>query len=126
MCQPAAPHEMKPRSMLCHSVKRVPPPRASSSHRVSPYSSTSGSSPSITLATDKPIAPGTYELNRLPCCHTLYKDALLHYRLHAPEVRAAGPTARAADIRRSGRREGAHPAGPIATNATTTAVSSRH
>src|SRR5438132_5231446 len=27
MCQPAAPHEMKRRSMLCHSVRRVPPPR---------------------------------------------------------------------------------------------------
>src|SRR6266480_3280888 len=32
MCQPAAPHEMKRRSMLCHSVRRVPPPEASSSH----------------------------------------------------------------------------------------------
>ena len=26
MCQPAAPHEMKRRSMLCHSVRRVPSP----------------------------------------------------------------------------------------------------
>jgi hypothetical protein len=27
---PAAPHEMKMRSMLCHSVRRVPPPNSSS------------------------------------------------------------------------------------------------
>src|SRR6266478_2180114 len=40
MCHPAAPIEMKRRSMLCHSVRRVPPPKASSSHRVSLYSST--------------------------------------------------------------------------------------
>src|SRR5580704_5851392 len=32
MCQPAAPHEMKRRSMLCQSVRRVPPPSVSSSH----------------------------------------------------------------------------------------------
>jgi hypothetical protein len=25
MCQPVAPHEMKRRAMLCHSVRRVPP-----------------------------------------------------------------------------------------------------
>ena len=35
MCQPAAPHEMKRRSMLCHSVSRVPLPTPSSSHRIS-------------------------------------------------------------------------------------------
>src|SRR3990172_6900397 len=32
-CHPAAPIEMKRRSMLVHSVRRVPPPKASSSHR---------------------------------------------------------------------------------------------
>src|SRR5258706_5596481 len=30
MCQPAAPHEMKPRSILCPSVKRMPPASSSS------------------------------------------------------------------------------------------------
>src|SRR2546422_771587 len=49
MCQPAAPHEMKRRSMLCHSVRRVPPPKASSSQRVSLYSSTLGASARVTL-----------------------------------------------------------------------------
>src|SRR3984893_17898117 len=52
MCHPAAPIEMKRRSMLCHSVRRVPPPRASSSHRISlpphPYSSTLGASARLT------------------------------------------------------------------------------
>src|SRR5579871_5108938 len=52
MCHPAAPHAMKPRSMLCHSVRRVPPPRASSSHRISwlphLYSSTLGASARVT------------------------------------------------------------------------------
>src|SRR6202795_4841414 len=52
MCHPAAPIEMKRRSMLCHSVRRVPPPRASSSHRISsppqPYSSTFGASARLT------------------------------------------------------------------------------
>src|SRR5580693_3547028 len=51
MCQPAAPHEMKRRSILCHSVRRVPPPKASSSHRISPYSSTSGASARVTVVT---------------------------------------------------------------------------
>src|SRR5436305_8546365 len=49
MCQPAAPHEVKRRSMLCTSVRRVPPPEASSSHRVSLYSSTLGASARVTL-----------------------------------------------------------------------------
>src|SRR6266849_4102572 len=49
MCQPAAPHEMKRRSMLCHSVRRVPPPKASSSHRISPYSRTLGASARVTF-----------------------------------------------------------------------------
>src|SRR6516225_7364564 len=49
MCQPAAPHEMKRRSMLCHSVRRVPPPKASSSHRISLYSSTLGASARVTV-----------------------------------------------------------------------------
>src|SRR5256712_214970 len=49
MCHPAAPIEMKRRSMLCHSVRRVPPPKASSSQRVSLYSSTLGASARVTL-----------------------------------------------------------------------------
>src|SRR5438309_8944544 len=49
MCQPAAPHEIKRRSMLLHSVRRVPPPKGSSSQRLSPYSSTSGASARVTL-----------------------------------------------------------------------------
>ena len=47
--QPAAPHEMKRRSMLCHSVRRVPSPKASSSHRVSLYSSSLGASARVTV-----------------------------------------------------------------------------
>src|SRR5215467_1848747 len=49
MCQPAAPHEMNRRSILLHSVSRVPPGTASSSHRLSPYSSTLGASTRVTL-----------------------------------------------------------------------------
>src|SRR5438046_1772636 len=49
MCHPAAPIEMKRRLMVCHSVRRVPPPKASSSHRVSLYSSTLGASARVTL-----------------------------------------------------------------------------
>src|SRR6266487_1467081 len=53
MCHPAAPIEMKRRSMLVHSVRRVPPPKASSSHRISKsphlYSSTFGASARVTL-----------------------------------------------------------------------------
>src|SRR5437763_1389597 len=53
MCHPAALHEMKRRSKLCHSVRRVPRPVASSSHRISLppqlYSSTDGASARITL-----------------------------------------------------------------------------
>src|SRR2546428_5855000 len=53
MCHPAAPIEMKRRSMLVHSVRRVPPPKASSSHRISPspqlYSSNFGASARVTL-----------------------------------------------------------------------------
>src|SRR5258708_2216141 len=52
MCQPAAPHEMKRRSMLCHSVRRVPPPEASSSHRISLYSSILGASARVTLVSE--------------------------------------------------------------------------
>jgi hypothetical protein len=52
---PAAPHEMKRRSMLCHSVRRAPPPRkASSFHRISLapqlYSSSLGASARVTAA----------------------------------------------------------------------------
>src|SRR5436190_3102721 len=53
MCHPAAPIEMKRRSMLIHSVRRVPPPTASSSHRISKpphlYSSTLGASARVTV-----------------------------------------------------------------------------
>src|SRR5262245_30472520 len=56
MCQPAAPIEMKPRSMLCHSVRRVPAPNASSSHRISLlpqlYSSNFGASARVTLVSE--------------------------------------------------------------------------
>src|SRR5438105_3097967 len=53
MCHPAAPIAMKRRSMLVHSVRRVPPPTASSSHRISKppqlYSSTLGASARVTV-----------------------------------------------------------------------------
>src|SRR5499426_1183004 len=56
MCHPAAPIEMKRRSMLCHSVRRVPPPKASSSHRISCalqlYSSTLGASARVTVVSE--------------------------------------------------------------------------
>src|SRR5213596_958181 len=56
MCQPAAPIEMKRRAMLVHSVRRVPPPKASSSHRISLppqlYSSTLGASARVTLVSE--------------------------------------------------------------------------
>src|SRR5437870_7468067 len=57
MCHPAAPIEMKRRSMLCHSVRRVPPPKASSSHRVSLYSSTLGASARVTLVSETCAVP---------------------------------------------------------------------
>src|SRR5919201_5160867 len=53
MCHPAAPIEMKRRSMLVHSVRRVPSPKASSSHRISKppqlYSSILGASARVTF-----------------------------------------------------------------------------
>src|ERR1019366_4710107 len=57
MCHPAAPIEMKRRSMLCHSVRRVPLPKASSSHRISLpapqlYSSTLGASARVTVVSE--------------------------------------------------------------------------
>src|SRR5712691_10558205 len=56
MCPPAAPIEMKRRSMLCHSVRRVPPPKASSSHRISLppqlYSRILGASARVTLVSE--------------------------------------------------------------------------
>src|SRR3989440_6287348 len=56
MCHPAAPMAMKRRSMLVHSVKRVPPPTASSSHRISKppqvYSSTLGASARVTVVSE--------------------------------------------------------------------------
>src|SRR6266480_4695254 len=44
MCHPAAPIEMKRRSMLCHSIRRVPPPQL--------YSSTLGASARVTLVSE--------------------------------------------------------------------------
>src|SRR5207237_463350 len=56
MCHPAAPIEMKRRSMLVHSVRRVPPPKASSSHRISKppqvYSSALGASARVTVVSE--------------------------------------------------------------------------
>src|SRR3989442_927634 len=56
MCHPAAPIEMKRRSMLVHSVRRVPPPNASSSHRISKppqlYSSALGASARVTVVSE--------------------------------------------------------------------------
>src|SRR3989449_11659620 len=56
MCHPAAPIEMKRRSMLVHSVRRVPPPKASSSHRISlppqSYSSILGASARVTFVSE--------------------------------------------------------------------------
>src|SRR5438046_7323425 len=56
MCHPAALIEMKRRSMLVHSVMRVPPPKASSSQRISKppqlYSSTLGASARVTLVSE--------------------------------------------------------------------------
>src|SRR6266436_2569382 len=56
MCHPAAPIEMKWRPMLVHSVRRVPPPKASSSHRISKppqlYSSTLGASARVTFVSE--------------------------------------------------------------------------
>src|SRR6185312_15582244 len=72
MCHPAAPIEMKRRSMLVHSVRRVPPPRASSSHRISKppqlYSSTLGASARVTLVsvTCGPGAPTVVSFTVLP------------------------------------------------------------
>src|SRR5205823_15045288 len=56
MCHPAAPIEIQRRSMLAHNVRRVPPRRGSSSHRISPppqlYSSTLGASARVTLVSE--------------------------------------------------------------------------
>src|SRR6184192_234089 len=56
MCHPAAPIAMKRRSMLVHSVRRVPPPTASSSHRISKppqlYSSALGASARVTVVSE--------------------------------------------------------------------------
>src|SRR5437868_10914270 len=56
MCQPAARIAIKRRSRLCQSVRRVPPPSGSSSHRVlaSPqlYSSTLGASTRVTVISE--------------------------------------------------------------------------
>src|SRR5437870_9757691 len=56
MCHPAAPIEMKRRSMFVHSVRRVWPLKASSSHRISKppqlYSSAFGASARVTLVSE--------------------------------------------------------------------------
>src|ERR1700731_1688606 len=56
MCHPAAPIEMKRRSMLCHSVRRVPSPKVSSSHRISLppqlYASRLGASARVTVVSE--------------------------------------------------------------------------
>src|SRR3989440_1579737 len=56
MCHPAAPIEMKRRSMLVHSVRRVPAPEGSSSHRISKppqlYSSRLGASARVTVVSE--------------------------------------------------------------------------
>src|ERR1700733_276497 len=56
MCHPAAPMEIMRRSILCHSVRRVPPPKASSCHRISwgpqLYSSTLGASARVTIVSE--------------------------------------------------------------------------
>src|ERR1700722_13978845 len=72
MCHPAAPHEMKRGSILWHSVKRVQPPRASRSHRISPNSSASAASARFTVvACDLPVPtqvrfPAAPTVSRLP------------------------------------------------------------
>src|SRR5690348_13705541 len=56
MCHPAAPIEMKRRSMLVQSVRRVPPPEGSSSHRMSKppqvYSRRWGASALVTVVSE--------------------------------------------------------------------------
>src|SRR2546427_12940589 len=56
MCHPAAPIERKRRSMVVHSVRRAPPPTASSSHRISKpphlYSSSLGASARVTVVSE--------------------------------------------------------------------------
>src|SRR5882672_2989274 len=66
MCHPAAPIAMKRRSMLCHSVRRVPSPRAWSSHRISSYSSTLGASARITLVSETRDVPTQVSFTVLP------------------------------------------------------------
>src|SRR5579859_4236968 len=57
MCHPAAPIETNRRSMLVHSVSRVPSRNSSSSHRISPYSSTLGASTRVTFVSIGAGAP---------------------------------------------------------------------
>src|SRR6185503_10789969 len=56
MCHPAAPIEMNWRPMLVHSVRRVPPPKASSCQRMSKppqlYSSNLGASAFVTVVSE--------------------------------------------------------------------------
>src|SRR5947207_2347960 len=66
MCHPAALIEMKRRSMLCHSVRRVPPPKASSSHRISLYSSILGASARVTVVSCGVGAPTQVRFTVVP------------------------------------------------------------
>src|ERR1700730_3723242 len=52
--------------MLCHSVRRVPPPRASSSHRISWYSSILGASARITLVSETCDVPDQVSFTVFP------------------------------------------------------------
>src|SRR5215471_4899622 len=66
MCHPAAPIETNRRSMLVHSVSRVPPPKASSSHRISLYSSTLGASARATVVSSGVAVPTQVSFTVLP------------------------------------------------------------
>src|SRR5260370_10700411 len=57
---------MKRRSMLCHSVRRVPPPKASSSHRVSLYSSNLGASARVTVVSSGVGVPTQVRFTLVP------------------------------------------------------------
>src|SRR5579863_5918140 len=71
MCQPAAPHEIYRRSILCHSVSRVPLPVGSSSHRISWNSSTLGASARVTLASETLAVPTQVSVTVFPTASRL-------------------------------------------------------
>src|SRR5213076_1340097 len=83
MCHPAAPIEMKRRSMLVHSVSRVPPAVASSCHRISKppqlYSRSFGASARVTVVsfTCGVGAPTVVRFTRFPA--VLMFPKLLEY-----------------------------------------------